>query len=100
MKDFFETIIYIFGCIVLIAVVVLIMPFLSFWFGYFGGWLCSLVIGDILVDGLNSLFNTTHFTKDMIPLCAATLGWIGGHFKGSKATASSSSSKKKVGYER
>ena len=27
------------------------------------------------------LFNTTYFTKDMIPLCAATLGWIGGYFK-------------------
>ena len=81
MKDLFETIFYVIGCVVLIALVILIMPFISFWFGYFGGWLCSLVIGDILADGLNSLFNTTHFTKDMIPLCAATLGWIGGHFK-------------------
>ena len=81
MKDLFETILYVIGYVVLIALVILIMPFISFWSGYFGGWLCSLVIGDILADGLNSLFNTTHFTKDMIPLCAATLGWIGGHFK-------------------
>lgn len=85
MGDLFDTILSITGGVVLIALMILFVPFISFWFGYFGGWLCSLVIGDILADGLNSLFNTTHFTKDMIPLYAATLGWIGGHFK-SKAT--------------
>lgn len=81
MKDLFETIAAIIGGVILIALIILINPFISFWCAYFGGWLCSLVIGDILADGLNSLFNTTHFTKDMIPLCAATLGWVGGHFK-------------------
>ena len=87
MTDLFEAILSIVGGIVLIAVMILIAPFISFWLGYFGGWLCSLVIGDILTEGLNSLFNTTHFTKDMIPLCAATLGWVGGHFKAKISTS-------------
>ena len=60
---------------------IIILPFIYFWFAYLGGWICSLTIGNQLADGLNTLFNTTHFTKDMIPLCAATLGWIGGYFK-------------------
>ena len=69
------------GGVVSIAALVIFLPFISFWLAYFGGWLCSLVIGDALANGLNTLFNTTHFTKDIIPLCAATLGWIGGYFK-------------------
>lgn len=77
MKTFFALI----GGVVSIAALVIILPFISFWLAYFGGWLCSLVIGDVLAEGLNALFNTTHFTKDMIPLCAGTLGWIGGYFK-------------------
>ena len=77
MKDFLTII----GGIVSIAALVIILPFISFWLAYFGGWICTLLIGDTLANGLNSLFNTTHFTKDMIPLCAATLGWIGGYFK-------------------
>ena len=68
---------------------VILMPFISFWMAYFGGWLCYLVIGDVRANGLNQLFNTSHFTKELIPLCAATLGWIGGYFK-CRATTSSS----------
>jgi hypothetical protein len=77
MKTFFTLI----GGVVSVAALVIILPFISFWLAYFGGWLCTILIGDTLANGLNSLFNTTHFTKDMIPLCAATLGWIGGYFK-------------------
>ena len=77
MKTFFTLI----GGIAAIAGCVIIIPFISFWLAYFGGWICSLVIGNVLTEGLNILFNTTYFTKDMIPICAATLGWIGGYFK-------------------
>ena len=69
------------GGITAVAGFVIIIPFISFWLAYFGGWICSLVIGNVLTEGLNALFNTTYFTKDMIPICAATLGWIGGYFK-------------------
>lgn len=77
MKSFFAVV----GSIVSVAAIIIILPFISFWLAYFGGWLCSLVIGDILCKGFNTLFNTSYFTKDMIPICAATLGWIGGYFK-------------------
>ena len=77
MKTFLALI----GGIVSIAGLVIILPFISFWLAYFGGWICTILIGDTLANGLNILFNTTHFSKDMIPLCAATLGWIGGYFK-------------------
>jgi len=83
-----KDILTIIGAITTIFLTVIFVPFISFWFAYFGGWLCSLVIGDVLAEGLNSLFNTTHFTKDMIPLCAATLGWIGGYFKSKSAKIS------------
>ena len=63
-----------------IALVVL-FPFLFFWLGWFGGWITMLTIGEPLTRGLNTLFNTAYFTKEMIPICAATLGWIGGYFK-------------------
>ena len=77
MKTFLTLI----GGITAIAGCVIIIPFISFWLAYFGVWICSLVIGNVLTEGLNILFNTTYFTKDMIPICAATLGWIGGYFK-------------------
>ena len=76
-----KTFLTLLGGITAIAGCVIIMPFITFWLAYFGGWICSLVIGNVLIEGLNTLFNTTYFTKDMIPICAATLGWIGGYFK-------------------
>jgi hypothetical protein len=76
-----KTFLTLIGGITAIAGCVIIIPFISFWLAYFGGWICSLVIGNVLTEGLKALFNTTYFTKDMIPICAATLGWIGGYFK-------------------
>lgn len=76
-----KTFLTLLGGITAIAGCVIVMPFITFWLAYFGGWICSLVIGNVLTEGLNALFNTTYFTKDMIPICAATLGWIGGYFK-------------------
>lgn len=79
MENFFTAI----GAIATVVCVALIIPFVSFWISYFGGWLCSLVIGDTLANALNTLFNTTHFTKDIIPICAGALGWVGGYFQSS-----------------
>ena len=57
-----------------------LLPIASFWLAYFIGWLCSLAIGDVLVQGLNTLFNTTHFTEEILPICAGTVSWLGGLF--------------------
>ena len=77
------------GAVALIIGLFLILPFISFWASYFGGWICKITIGNTLVKALNMLFNTVYFTKDMIPWIAGALGWIGGFFK----TISSSKSK-------
>ena len=69
------------GAVALIIGLFLILPFISFWLSYFGGWICKITIGNTLVKALNMLFNTAYFTKDMIPWIAGALGWIGGFFK-------------------
>lgn len=71
----------IFGAFSLIAVTVIIMPFISFWLAYFGGWLASLVIGNPLCNALNVLFATDRFEPSMLPWIAGAFGWIGSYFK-------------------
>lgn len=70
----------IFSVIISVIVSAILLPIVAFWLSYFSGWLCSLAIGDVLVQGLNTLFNTTHFTEEMIPVCAGTIGWLGAIF--------------------
>ena len=77
MEDFFK----ILGGVAAIIGIVLILPFISFWLSYFGGWICKITIGNTLVKALNILFHTTHITTEMIPWMAGALGWIGGFFK-------------------
>ena len=69
------------GIIGMIIMLVLVIPFISFWISYFGGWITSIIIGDTLCKALNILFGTAYFTKDMLPMMAGALGWIGGFFK-------------------
>ena len=71
----------IFIVIFTIIITIFIAPFISFWLCYFGGWIAKVTIGTELVKALNTLFNTTYFTKDMIPMIAGALGWIGSFFK-------------------
>lgn len=77
MEDIFKII----GRMAVIIGLILILPFISFWLSYFGGWICKITIGNTLVKALNILFNTTYFTTEMIPWIAGALGWIGGFFK-------------------
>lgn len=78
------------GSIGFIILWVVILPFLLFWLGYFNGWLAKLIVGDALIRGFNTLFNTTYFTKDMLPIIGGTLAWIGSFFHGIASTTSSS----------
>ena len=61
-----------FTVIILAIFTLVISPALSFMFAY---------IGDALVNGLNIIFNTTRFTKPMIPVICATIATIGKYFK-------------------
>ena len=51
-------------------------PVLTFGFAYLGGMILDWVVGKYLVNGLNLMFDTTRFTRDLIPLTCATLATI------------------------
>jgi len=67
------------GIIAIIIVTIFIIPWLSFWLAYFGGWVAKITIGNQLVNGLELI--GIIISKDQIPLLAGILGWIGGFFK-------------------
>lgn len=75
------------GCLTII-ILLIISPLLS----YFGGWIVGIILkwlmGDIIVDGMNYLFNTTRFTTDMLPRICGTLGVIGLFFKNTNTSSS------------
>lgn len=67
------------GLISLVIVIIFVVPWLSFWLAYFGGWIAKITIGNQLVNGLELI--GIIISKDQIPLLAGILGWIGGFFK-------------------
>lgn len=69
------------GIIVLILVTIFLIPWITFWLCYFGGWIAKLVIGKYLVVGFATLGFNVPIEK--IPLIAGCLGWIGSFFKNS-----------------
>ena len=82
-KSSFETA----GIITIIAGFIALLvfsPVLTFGFAYVGGMLLDYFAGEKLVAGLNLMFNTTRFTRDLIPLSCATLATIGRYFKSSQ----------------
>lgn len=72
------------GTVLIIAALTLIIsPVLTFACAYIGGMIINFFVGAGLIKGLNLMFNTTRFTRDMIPLTCATLATIGKYFKSS-----------------
>lgn len=59
-------------------------PVITFGLAYLGGMILNWIVGAKLVDGLNLMFDTTRFTRDLIPLVCATLATIGRYFKSSQ----------------
>ena len=59
-------------------------PVITFGFAYLGGMILDWIVGEKLVNGLNLMFDTTRFTRDLIPLTCATLATIGRYFKSSQ----------------
>lgn len=72
------------SAVVLAVVLLVFSPVLTFVFGYLGGMLLDWIVGAKLVNGLNLMFDTTRFTRDLIPLTCATLATIGRYFKSSQ----------------
>ena len=60
-------------------------PVLTFGFAYLGGMILDWIVGAKLVNGLNLMFDTTRFTRELIPLTCATLATIGRYFKSTQS---------------
>ena len=74
------------GCwsaIILFCIGVFIWPLLYFLGGYMTGLVLSWVVGDLVVETLNLMLNTTKFSVEQLPMVCAVLGVIGSFFKGS-----------------
>lgn len=62
-------------------VTIIFAAVISFVAGWLGGQLLSLIFGDLIVACLNTLFDTTRFTHDFIPVLCGLLAVIGSYFK-------------------
>ena len=72
------------GVIVTFIGLLVFAPVITFGFAYLGGMILNWIVGEKLVNGLNLMFDTTRFTRDLIPLTCATLATIGRYFKSSQ----------------
>ena len=61
--------------------VLVILPVITFWLAYFGGFILKLFVGTNISEGLNIIFNTNRFIPDLIPISCATFATIGKYFK-------------------
>ena len=74
------------GCwtaIVLFIVGIFVWPLLYFLGGYVTGLIFAHVVGDMIVDAVNLMFNTTRFSVETLPMVCAVLSVIGSFFKSS-----------------
>lgn len=67
----------------IIGVVILwiLSPVIIFGAGWFGGWILMKIVGGAVVTGLNTLFGTTRFMPDLIPVVCGVLAVVGSCFK-------------------
>lgn len=72
--DFIET-------IIATIIATILFPVITFGLAYLGGMLLNWIVGARLIEGINLMFNTTRFTRELIPLTCATLAVIGSYFK-------------------
>lgn len=82
-----ETIAVYGGAAVTVILLLVFAPVLTFAFAYIGGSLLDWLVGEKLVNGLNLMFDTTRFTRELIPLTCATLATIGRYFKSSMSNS-------------
>lgn len=67
--------------IILGSGIIVVGIILSYWLGYLGGMILNWGAGENFVKGLNLIFGTDRFTREMIPTICATLSVLGGYFR-------------------
>ena len=82
-----ETVLVYCGAATTVLLLLVFAPVLTFAFAYIGGMILDWIVGEKLVNGLNLMFDTTRFTRDLIPLTCATLATIGRYFKSSMSNS-------------
>lgn len=77
-----NTIVTCLTAIMLLPVVIMVVPILIFWAGYFSGWILMQLSGGPVTDAFNTLLmgrHTIHMTD--IPYITGALAVIGSYFK-------------------
>lgn len=69
------------GTIIGVIIICIIAPIIIFGAGWFGGWILMKIVGGAVVTGLNTLFGTTRFMPDLIPVVCGVLAVVGSYFK-------------------
>ena len=75
------------GVIIRIIILCIIEPIIIFGAGWFGGWILMKIVGGAVVTGLNTLFGTTRFIPDLIPVVCGVLAVVGSYFKTSVSSS-------------
>ena len=75
------------GVIIGVIILWVILPVIIFGAGWFGGWILMKIVGGAVVTGLNTLFGTTRFTPDLIPVVCGALAVVGSFFKTTMTTS-------------
>ena len=68
------------GILIATIILIILLPLLTYWLGYFDGWLAMKTVGDPLISSINAVFGTS-FSVTALPKIGGALGWIGGFFK-------------------
>lgn len=75
------------GAIIGVIILWVILPAIIFGTGWFGGWILMKIVGGAVVTGLNTLFGTTRFVPELIPVVCGALAVIGSYFKTTTITS-------------
>ena len=64
-----------------VILILIFLPVFAYCCGWLGGWILSQLVGSVLTNGFNVLFNTTRFVPELIPVVCGALAVIGNFFK-------------------
>lgn len=64
----------------LVTAVTLIAGCINYLFGYIGGIIIKLIVGDQIISCLNTAFGISRLTPEMIPVFCGIIAYIGAAF--------------------
>lgn len=69
------------GAVIITAIIILVISFFSpvlvFASGWIAGWILKTFIGEVIANGLNTLFNVAYFTPEFLPVLCGILSVVG-----------------------